>query len=155
MVSGILGQLLQEIGAKLGIPNLSPDNKDTCLIKLKNNVPIQFELDSLGQFLIMGTVIGTVTTGRYRIDLFKAALRSNGGTPPLHGIFAFSKKTDHLILYERFHIQNLRGDQIADEIAIFSEKAKVWIEAVAHNDVPIVQDANAPAMSQNIFGLRR
>ena len=155
MVAGVLGQILQEIGAKLNLPNLTPDQHDTCLIKFENGIKIQIELDDSNQYLMLGSVLGSVPLGRYRIDLLEAALKANGLPPPHHGLLAFSKKTDHLLLFAKFHVRGLRGDEVSDEIPYFLEKAKVWSEALSRSEVPFIQEVRSTSMTSNVFGLQR
>jgi Tir chaperone protein (CesT) family len=154
MVSDLFESLLQELGEAMKIANLHPDSNNSCLIRLKSGLKIQLELDKKGDFLILGTDLGVVPSGKYREDLFREALKSNDTPYPLHGIFSYSKKTDHLILFEKIPLKDLNGGKIATAITPFVEKATVWKEAIEHNDIPVTQSFTSGKQT-GMFGLSR
>src|SRR5262245_58766423 len=99
MVTDLFGALLQELGDSLEKADLHPDRNNSCLIRMKGGQEIQFELDRSSQFLIVGADLGAVPPGKYRENLFREALKANDMPHPIHGILAYSKKTDHLVLF--------------------------------------------------------
>ena len=152
MVSDLYETLLKETAEAMGISELHPDRNNSCLIKLKSGVRIQIDLDNRGDFLILGSNVGTPPAGRYREKLLCQALKANELLPNQRGIFAYSPKTEHLLLFEKLSLQDLNGKKIAAAIDILAAKAAVWSEAIAHNDVPEIDQLSArPA---GIFGLR-
>lgn len=155
MVTDLFGAILQELGSSLGIQDLHPDSNNSCLIRLKSGLIIQIELDKGGQFLILGADLGTVPPGKYRENLFREALKSNDLPHPIHGILCYSKKSDHLVLYEKIHIKDLNGEKIAAEITPFAEKAYTWSEALLHNDIPAINQLFTSQKPGGMFGLIR
>lgn len=155
MVSDFFGTLLQELGRAIDIPKLKPDVNNSCIIRFRKqgDIRVQIELDPEGTNVIIGTDLGNVAPGRYRESIFIEALKSNGITPR-HGIFAYSRKADHLVLFEKMPIQELTGDKVADFLKLFLEKAKVWKEALSRNEVPVVVTAHTSRPMGGIFGLR-
>ena len=152
MVKDVFDTLLEEVGRSLEIPDLHPDSHHSCLIKLINGVSVQIEMDSQLQFITLGSDLGSLPTGKYRENVFREALKTNaqsGGV--LHGVLAFSNKTDHLVLFKQMPMQDLTGEKIADEIAPFSEKALHWKNALEHGEVPVVSNIHTSA---GMFGLR-
>lgn len=154
MVTDLFGSLLQELGKILEIPDLHPDRNNSCLIKLKSGLSIQLEFDRSGQFLILGSDLGTVPPGRYRENLFREALKANDLPYPNHGTLAYSKKSDHLIIFEKMAAADMTGEKIAAEIMPFSEKALVWKEALQKGDVPIINQGYSSQKSAGMFGLK-
>jgi len=154
MVTDLLGSLLQELGRILEIADLHPDRNNSCLIKLKEGFNIQLELDRSSQFLTLGADLGMVPPGKYRENLFREALKANGMPPPLYGTLAYSKRTDHLILFEKIQVRDLTGGKIAAEITPFTEKAKIWEDAVKRGDVPVINQMYTSGKSSGMFGLR-
>jgi hypothetical protein len=155
MVTDALGVLLQEIGTNLGVNNLHPDNNNTCLLRLKSGLIIQIELDKGGQFLILGADLGTVPPGKYRELLFREALKANGLPYPIHGILCYSRKSDHLVIYEKIPLRDLNGEKIAAEITPFAEKAFLWSEALLRNDIPAINQMFTSQKPGGMFGLIR
>lgn len=153
MVTGTLGILLDELGTSLGVPNLHPDEHDSCLLQVKEGIKIQIELDTSGQLVILGIDLGPVPSGKDYIDFFIAALKANNVPFPRHGVFAFSDTTKHLILFEELPVQNLRGERIATEISFLVEKALVWQDALARRVVPQIHHQTKTSQSGGLFGL--
>lgn len=153
MVTDLFGTLLQELGKALSV-ELRPDEHNSCLIRFRGGLEIQIELDQQGQALLVGTDLGVVPPGRYRENLFTEALKANGMPPPRHGIFAYSRQSDHLVLFEKFSLVNLTGDKVADFLTPFMEKAKGWKEAISKNEVPVVSTTFTSHAPTGMFGLR-
>lgn len=152
MVSDIFGTLLQELAQALKIEVLQPDKNNSCLIKFKGDISVQVELDKSGTFLVIGTDFPTVAAGRYRENLFFEALKANGmPAPPRIGTFAYSRQTDRLVLFEMMSLNDLRGDRVAEFMTPFVEKARVWKEAIARGEVPVVSTSTTPG--SGMFGL--
>ena len=155
MVTDLLGALLIELSKAMKIPELHPDSNNSCMIRLKSGLIIQMEMDHSGQFLILGADLGTVPPGKYRENLFKEALKANDNPYPLNGILSFSRKSGHLVLFEKMYIKDLTGEKIADQVNPFAEKAFLWSEALLHNDIPLINQSSSTQLSGKggIFGL--
>lgn len=152
MVTDILGSILQELSTALQIPNLQPDKNNSCLIKFKNGQEIQMEMDKSGQFLILGTTIGHTVPGRYRENIFREALRANHLAERQHGVFAYSKQSDTLILFQMIPIQDLTGEKVSSLITPMMERARVWVDAISRGDTPPVEQSTISGRS-GMFGL--
>lgn len=156
MVSDRFGMLLEEMGKVLEIPDLHPDSNNSCLIKFKDGLQIQFELDrQSGEFLIIGTDFGEVAAGKYRENIFLEALKANGRPLPRNGTLAFSVQANHLIMFEMLPINELRGSAVAEFLVPFSAKARIWKEAVERGVMPaIAAEYGVPAPPGGVFGLK-
>jgi len=154
MVTDLFGTLLKELEKPLGVVELHPDHHNSCLVKLKNGQNIQIELDRSAQFLIIGADLGVVPPGRYRENLFKEALKANGMPHPIHGTLAYSKKSDHLVLFNKIPVSDLNGEKIAAEITPFIGKAAIWEDALKRGEIPSLDQANAGPVSSGMFGLK-
>ncbi|MDP1836001.1 MAG: CesT family type III secretion system chaperone [Chlamydiales bacterium] len=155
MVSNLYETLLAEIGSILGV-SLFPDSNNSCLVKLKNGLRVQFEMDPHGRQFILGVDLGPVPSGQYRQTLFREALRANGMPYPRLGTLAFSQKTGHVVLFETMSPQDLNGERIAFRLFPLAEKALKWKDAIEHGEVPLIE---APARgglgrTMGLFGIR-
>lgn len=122
-------------------------------IPIQNGLTVQLELDKDMRRLLVGCAIGSLQPNPYRHKIFLEALKINGLTPPHCGVFAFSKATNHLILFQYLDLRDLNGEKVAEFLAPFIEKAKIWQEALQRGDLPSVKPPNAPA-DKGIFGLK-
>lgn len=155
MISDLFSSLLQELSEPLKIKDLKPDSNNSCLIKFQTGLEIQLELDSSGEFFLIGTTFGPLRPGRYRENIFREALKANGMPYPRYGTFAYSKKTDNLILFDKLHVKDLTGVKIFDHIRPFTEKALLWKEALARGDIPsILSGSYSGTPAGGIFGIR-
>ncbi len=157
MVSDRFGVLLEEVGKALNIP-LKPDANNSCLIKYPDDIQIQIELErKLGEDLILGTDFGEIPVGKYREDLFLEALKWNGMPLPRYGIFAYSKPTGHLVLFEKFPLGQFSPEKFIEYLPLFIAKTKIWKEALANGRLPILVASESAAGSHSsggLFGLR-
>ena len=154
MVTDLFGTILQELSKALNIPNLQPDRNSSCLIRLKDGLEIQLELDRMGLFLIVGADLGSLPPGKYRENLFREALKANGLPYPWNGILAYSKKTDHLVIYDQLNVKNLTGEKVATFLSSFTAKAKVWKDALSREELPAIDQGYTSQPSSGMFGLR-
>lgn len=154
MVTDFFGSLLQDLGKVLNIPNLHPDTNNSCLVKFKGGVTVQFEIDREGQYFIIGTDLGVIPIGRYRENIFTEALRANALPGTRHGIFAYSKQKDHLVLFEMMPIKDLHVQKVADFLTPFLAKATAWKEAITRGEIPVLPSSDAGRKSSNIFGIK-
>lgn len=155
MVRDIFETLLEETGQLLDVPRLHPDQNNSCLIKLKSGVQIQLELDRKADFLILAINIGTPQGGRYRENLLRQALKANDLLPKQQGVFAFSTKTEHLLLMDKLALKDLNGQKIAATVTALVKKAAIWSEALTHNDVPEIDQDFTSDVQTGMFGLRK
>lgn len=155
MVTDLFGSLLQELGQIMGIPELHPDRNNACLIKFPDGLEVQMEIDGQGLDLTMVAVIGVIPVGKYRENVNREALRANGMPLPLNGVFAYSKKADSLVLFQRIPVKELTGDKINTALMPFLEKARYWKETISNNQIPTVSSVyTSSGRSPGMFGMR-
>lgn len=152
MVSNLYESLLQELGQVLGL-ELTPDKNNSCLVKLKGGLEVQFELNPTGDRFLMGTNLGSAPPGRYRDALFREALKTNGMPPPRPGVLAFSPKADCLVLFRWLPAREINGERIAFLLGPFAERAMAWRQAIQHGDIPQFEGPSARGHA-GLFGLR-
>lgn len=155
MVKDLFESLLQELGGILKMPNLKPDNNQSCLLKISETLHIQLELDKTGEWLILGANIGVVPQGRYRETIFREALKHNGQRTRL-GDFAYSTRNDQLIFLLKLAAPQIQAQDLAETLKNFAVKARSWQEAITHGEVPSVLEGSyqKSKVSSGMFGLK-
>lgn len=154
MVSDAFGLLLEELAKLLKIKELHADANNSCLIKFQKGPSIQLELRHSGDFLVMGCDLGIVPPGRYRENIFREALKANGLPPPRSGDFAYSRRTDKLVLTKELSLVQLTGEQVFNHLVPFFKKAKEWQQALAKEEIPIPPPSvEAAKAGGGMFGL--
>lgn len=158
MVTDQFSAILDEIGSQFKI-KLTPDANNSCLFPLPNGMQVQMEMDKQREFYVIGMDVGGVPAGRYREDLFRQALLSNGRKPPRNGIFAYSKQLDHLILFEMLPVKNLTGNDVIATLNPMAAKALTWKNAIEKGDIPPVEveavsGKDLPKAPMGMFGMR-
>lgn len=126
-------ELLSDLGAEIEL-ELAPDDNGTCLLEFEGKTQVQ--LEPADDDLVMGMTVGYVPPGKGRDTLFEAALIANGTHLPGTGIFAFSAKTDQLILFEMMPMRGLTGRVLAASLELFLEKGTRWQEAIQRGTTP-------------------
>jgi hypothetical protein len=153
MVADVFESLLQELSKALKV-DLRPDKNNSCLIKLKEGVKVQLELDHSGRFLVLGADLGSISVGRYRENLFRQALMANGLPPPRHGIFAYSKRADSLVLHAMLEVKELNEERLTQFFQTFVEKVIYWNEAIKRGEIPEISEEKAAKGGSGMFGLQ-
>jgi Tir chaperone protein (CesT) family len=155
MVMDLFGTILEDLGKIIKINDLHPDKNNSCLIKYATGLEVQMEIDRSGECLVLGSQLGVVISGRYRENVFREALKANGIKSQRNGVFAYSKKNDQLILFEKIHIKDINAEKIAAILTPFAEKALIWKTAITQGDIPSVSNTYASSRSGGMFGLKR
>lgn len=144
--------ILKELEIFFNCP-LIPDTNNSCLIRMGIGISVQIEMTPEGKLLI-GSRIATLPHGKFRENFIRATLKANDTTPPSTGVFGFSVKTNHLILFLLVDPNSLNPDKIFALLPPFIEKAKQWTEAAANGEIPVVMEQKAiKASTGGLFGL--
>ncbi len=157
MVSNLFESLLQELGKAMSIPNLTADSNNSCLIAFESGIEVQIEPYERDEYLLLVIDLGQVPSGRYREDVFKEALKSNGLPNPRFGTFAYSEQSDHLLLFDMLSLRELNGEKIATALEPLIEKAQRWKESLERGDIPLADNSMTSGFTGGaggIFGLR-
>lgn len=156
MVADLFESLLQEIGKEYHL-TLKADQNNSCLFNLPNGLSIQMEIDPKNEFYIIGSDLGEVPIGKYRENLFLAALKTNAFPPPQIGAFAYSRQKNHLVLHAMIPLPEITGEKILNILRPFLEKAWVWKSAITNGEIPEVippTSGHYTPSSGGIFGLK-
>jgi hypothetical protein len=156
MIGDRFVHLLEELGTTLKV-KLQPDKNNACFLKFNNGIEVQIETTHQGQQIIIATDLGQISQGRFRENVFREALKSNGLPPPRNGIFAYSKKNESLVLYDWLFIENITGHTLAEYLQRFTQKALLWKGTIARGEVPSFTESELSfgvgAKKSGLFGL--
>lgn len=145
--------LMSRLVSSLNLMQISPC--DSFVFPVPGGLRIQIELDKDEKRLLIGTTVGNLQSGSYRLKIFKEALKANGMSPPHYGVLGFSRKTGDLILFDYLDMRELTGSKVAEFLVPFLDKAKIWHDAIEGGNLPDIapQTASRP-QDKGLFGLR-
>lgn len=128
-------ELLTELGGYLGTP-LNPDDFDSCAIVVNDSLLVQLEMQQEGEKLIMGTKLGLLQPGKYRVEFLKMALKANHSNYPDLGILGYHPRDHLLALYDAIRLSILSGETLFHYFNFFVAKAVRWQEAIGSGRSP-------------------
>jgi hypothetical protein len=126
--------------------SLHPDGQHSCLVKLENGLSVQLEMDQGGSLLI-GSRVGKLPRGRYRLLLMRQMLKFNAYSLPSLGIFGLSQKSRFLIFFLHLSPARLTEEELHRFLSPFLIKAKQWAEAIAKEEVPPLEKIPLPGQT--------
>lgn len=147
--------LLKELASLLKI-KLSPDENHSCLLNIKDKLKVQLELDQNDQdILVIGSVLGELSPGKFREDILFSALKANAKPFPRIGDFAYSTKLNSLILFSRLNLDHFSAEHVLSVLTPFVHKAYAWKDALdrGESDHRLEEKDFANMNTDNIFEL--
>jgi hypothetical protein len=135
MVSDKFTLFLNDLSIHLGI-DLHPDENDSCLLVMEDDLQVQLELDSDQTHLVIGSVLGELNPGKYREEVLKEALIKNAEPYPQKGIYAYSTKLNALILFDKVNLDVFNTENVLSILTPFVEKAKKWRLYLNNGQIP-------------------
>jgi ribosome biogenesis SPOUT family RNA methylase Rps3 len=156
MITNAFEAILKELGDSMKIEKIQPDEHNSCLLQLKDEIQIQIEPDTTDDWLIMGCKLGHIPPGTYRTQLFKAALQTNGLAPASIGTFAWSEHADLLVLFVRIPVKHMDGIKLHEILTKLHAKALIWKKAIEEHKIPMVESETNKIIASRggLFGLR-
>ena len=153
MIEDRFGALIQELSSVFHIP-ISPDAHNACRIEYPDSMSLTLEPDPLGELLMVVIEISKPGDGKFRENILKEALRSNGLPFPRIGTFCYSHKKEFLLLTEQIPFEDLSGQRLFEQLESLLEKGRLWKESIEHGELPPIHSAGgAPRSPGGIFGL--
>lgn len=131
--------LLGELGQEMEI-NIKADLNDSCRLMFAGDVFVQIDLATNADAVLIGSELGRLVPGPYREKILKQALRVNGLSTQPRGILSYSEKIDALILYQYLPLSQINGKGLNNFLQIFVEHARIWHDALAHNEIPQLEE---------------
>lgn len=147
----LYADLITQLGSLMGI-SLHADARDTCRIEFTDKVTLQIDLDEQGERLLVGSVLGQISSGTYRNQVFKQALKVNALSNAPRGILAYSERLSSLILFEYLPINVTDGQKLHQFVQLFHAHAKVWIDCLAAQDLPQIEQETSKG--SGMFGMK-
>lgn len=143
-------ELLQELSVEFGLP-FHPDRRGACKLKINDSFHVQLECDAPQENLLIAAFICEIPPGKFRENILKDALKSNGPFPTI-GTLSYAERNNQLALYATLRLSNLNGKILADFLTAFVEKAGSWRLGVETGNTANLLPQQAKR-SGSIFGL--
>lgn len=131
--------LIKDLGNYMNLV-LKPDANQSCRLEYTDGPSIQIDLDPTGENVLLGTQLGEIPPGIYRIRILKQALRVNGLSTFPRGFLAFSEKNNTLVLFQYLPLLTLTGETLFHFLQQFHMHAKIWLEALKKGEVPTIEE---------------
>jgi len=110
---------------------MKPDKNNSCLLNIKDKLKVQLELDTNNQsVLIIASVLGELSPGKFREDILLSALKANAKPYPRIGNFAYSTKLNSLVLSSSLNIDHFKAENVLAVLTPFFHKAYAWKDAI-------------------------
>lgn len=145
--------LLKELGEKMGVPNLESTRNNNVALTLKDKNEVVLQQHNTQPLLIISFEITEIPAGRYRDNIFREALKFNGLNQLHGGIFAYSKKSQKLFLFDMLPLSDISPDLVSSIILSLSEKVTLWKESLNRGEIPSIP-SNRSQYGSGIFGIK-
>lgn len=129
--------LLSDLGALINVP-LHPDAKRLCKMSINGHLHVQIQEEEYFDRLIVSTFVSEIPAGKFREIVLKRCLEENNLYPRL-GTFAYSDRNNSLAFYARVYYPGLQGDNFADFLGTFFEKALQWKQGIETGQLPSLE----------------
>lgn len=150
-------ELIKELGSLIDV-ELESDQNDACKIVYPEEVAVQIELSNDQTMINIVSYIGEVPAGRFREDLFQAALQFDGKADKQPGVLCYIEDGDLLALYDRFEADQINANKLKDIVSNFHSTAIVWKEGLEQGRIPdtgvVTRSTTSFGSSGGMFGLR-
>lgn len=147
-------ELINDLGKKLNI-DIYADLNNIVTLMIEKRVKIQIEIDSVGEFLILGAYIAELPPGKFREHILKNSLRVNYLINERPEILSYMNRENMLTLHRKFMLAALNVDELITQIKNITIRAKKWQDAI-ESGLPSPDD-ELPSSNQitnkSIFGL--
>lgn len=144
-------QLLDELGNLCG-QSLHLDKNLACTINIDYHLNVQLKMDTLQERLLVATFIGEVPPGRFREDIFQAALKSNHKTDRV-AILAYSSKNNQLMAYDYLPLMRLTGEILVTYLEKLGVFLNEWRKGIESGQLPSISTPSASKLPSP-FGLK-
>ncbi|MEM7174595.1 MAG: CesT family type III secretion system chaperone [Chlamydiota bacterium] len=121
-------ELVWDLGEMMKIP-FHIDENNACRLLIGEKLPIQLEMDDMGENVLVAASVSEIPPGRFREDLLKAALKANAPYNP-HGALAYVEKKNILVLYKFLAISQCTAPKLVEFLVPFIEYAESWQASV-------------------------
>jgi hypothetical protein len=126
-------ELIQELGRLLNI-TLQAEQEIFCKIRM-NTIQVQLEYDQSKDEILLGSLLGPISAGKFREEVLIAALKVNNEEFAF-GTLAYTND-DNLCL-QLYLPGVISADVLLEKLRIFIDKSKLWKEALEQGNLSLV-----------------
>jgi len=125
------GELLRALSRAIRLdPPLHPDRHQRCKLLINKVLPLQLEIDSAQENLLVASELFVIPPGKFRENVLKSALKANALPPPRIGTFAYIERKNELVLFEFLPLQHIQMEKMVSFLQSFIEKGESWRRAI-------------------------
>lgn len=121
--------LMAELGELIG-DNLKPDLNQVVALEVNENLRVQIEMDSTGEYVLICCYVCELPPGKFRENILKDALKANFHHDRHPEILAYVTGENALVMFRNVPTQDLKGDEFYEHLALFTERAERWKNAI-------------------------
>lgn len=151
-MSSIFSDLILGLGKLIKTP-LKVDELNTCLLRIGRKLPVQLEINSRRNVLIIASAISEIPPGKFRENVLLYALKENQIPNVATGILGYSEKNNKLVLFLELSLDDLTPEKIHAHLFPFIERAKKWYSALEEGRPAPAELMRETREERNPFGM--
>ena len=125
--------LLEETSEALSIP-FHAEKGRFCQLRVDEKLHVQLLFEEERSRILIGTFLGEVAAGRFREDVFIAALKMNDVFPRI-GTFAYVERNNQIALFTHMPLP-IQNSLFISFLMQFIDYAEVWRSALERGRIP-------------------
>lgn len=134
--------LLQELSEELDTPLIAEQQK-LCTLNFNDRLEVSIQYDEADDTLLLGAMIIEISPGKFREKVLATALKANAVRPKA-GFLGYSGKNNHLALFRKVPLHDLKGPTFVTLLDEFVEKAEGWKQAIEQGQPGPAFENNSP-----------
>ncbi len=142
--------IIEELSREIDLP-LHLHRSDSISLNINNQ--LQVALEERENQLLVATFISELPPGKFREELFIAALKENQISVD-RGILSYSNRNNQLALFSYLRFEEWNGSSLADFLEKFIEKALLWKRGVETGSFPQSSQDNH-SKKESIFNFQK
>lgn len=144
--------LIGDLGTLIAVP-LHLDHKRCCRLNIDNQLHLSIEEEGQKDRVLVAAFVAEIPPGKFRENVLRETLKENTLYPRI-GTFAYSERNNSLTLFSHAYYPGLHGDNFADFLGAFIEKALSWKTGIETGQLP-PRGQNVQKIGPSIFDIQK
>ncbi len=117
-------ELLKGLSSLVG-SHIRVDSHGKCDLIVNQTLRVQLSLDRIQENLLIASLLGEISAGKFRETILKNTLKSNFPFPR-DGVLSYCDKNNQLALFAYLPLQDLSSEKLYEFLKVFIPKADEW-----------------------------